>query len=296
MVISGESEEGKKESMAMGPERSKLLHNFTLPSNLKWGSRRFLRCMKVDSNGENSVIDRRFSLSQVENGFIRRQGESETERFGSVNRMGSFVVSRSVVPEVRRSGCEFSGGEDGIEVVRAKLMSDLRNEAGKMKDAILRENFVKKPPVAVIPAVAEPLKPWNLRKRRAACKDPNGGDGVSGGKISMVDVVRPNFASPARNDSKSPRLRGNDVGGGGGCDDGAVGEMKKRAKFSVPLSKREIAEDFMAMVGHRPPRRPKRRPRIVQRDLDTVFPGLWLTEISPNLYSVPDAAETGKVG
>ncbi|CAK9159506.1 unnamed protein product [Ilex paraguariensis] len=276
MVISGESEEMKRESMAMGPERSKLLHNFTLPSSLQWGSRRYLKCMKVDSNGENSGIDRRSSVFQVENGFIGRQGASETERLGSVSRTENLMVSHSVVPEFRGFGWEFSsGGDDGIEVVRAKLMSDLRDEA----DKILRGKFEKEPPVAVIPAAAEPVRPWNLRKRRAACKTLNGDACASGGKIFKVDVMGPNFAAPVRADNKSPILRGCDIGGGS-----AGGEMRKRAKFSVSLSKREIAEDFTAMVGRGPPRRPKRRPKIVQKDVNTVFPGLWLTEIKPNFY------------
>ncbi|KAJ0896508.1 hypothetical protein HanRHA438_Chr08g0335431 [Helianthus annuus] len=66
------------------------------------------------------------------------------------------------------------------------------------------------------------------------------------------------------------------------------------AKFSVSLSRRELEEDFMAMAGRRLPRKPKKRPRIVQKQLDTLFPGLWLSEITADLYKVPDEADTGK--
>ena len=44
-----------------------------------------------------------------------------------------------------------------------------------------------------------------------------------------------------------------------------------RAKFSVALSKQEIEDDFVKMMGRRPPRKPKKRPRYVQRQLDVSF-------------------------
>jgi hypothetical protein len=44
-------------------------------------------------------------------------------------------------------------------------------------------------------------------------------------------------------------------------------EAKKRAS-SVALSNQEIVDDFVAIRGTRPPRRPKKRPRTVQRQLD----------------------------
>ena len=44
-------------------------------------------------------------------------------------------------------------------------------------------------------------------------------------------------------------------------------EAKKRAS-SVALSKEEIVDDFAAIRGTRPPRRPKKRSRTVQRQLD----------------------------
>ncbi|CAI0454607.1 unnamed protein product [Linum tenue] len=90
-------------------------------------------------------------------------------------------------------------------------------------------------------------------------------------------------SSPIRSDSgKLPRLRG--------------GEKKEpRAKFTVSLSRKEIEDDFMAMIGHRPARRPKKRPRIVQKQMDTLFPGLWLGEVTVDSYKVPEIPDIGKV-
>ncbi|OMO63500.1 hypothetical protein COLO4_32388 [Corchorus olitorius] len=48
------------------------------------------------------------------------------------------------------------------------------------------------------------------------------------------------------------------------------------------------------MAGHRPPRRPKKRSRHVQKQLDSLFPGLWLTEVTADFYKVPESVENGK--
>ncbi|TKW16141.1 hypothetical protein SEVIR_5G279400v4 [Setaria viridis] len=103
-------------------------------------------------------------------------------------------------------------------------------------------------------------RPWNLRTRRSATAAP---------------------ALPARSD---------------GAEEEAVlaerapapaAEAKKRG-FSVVLSKEEIAEDFVAIRGSRPPRRPKKRPRTVQRQLDLLYPGLSLADVTPGSYKIEE--------
>ncbi|GJT59607.1 hypothetical protein Tco_1003140 [Tanacetum coccineum] len=56
----------------------------------------------------------------------------------------------------------------------------------------------------------------------------------------------------------------NNNGGGGGCGGGGG----VRAKFSVPLSRREMEKDFEDMGERRLPRKPKKRPKVVQNQLD----------------------------
>ncbi|XP_062181625.1 uncharacterized protein LOC133885875 [Phragmites australis] len=63
---------------------------------------------------------------------------------------------------------------------------------------------------------------------------------------------------------------------------------RRRAPFSVSLTAEEIEEDIYSLTGARPRRRPRKRPRVVQRQLDSLFPGLWLTEITADAYRVPD--------
>ncbi|VFQ66577.1 unnamed protein product [Cuscuta campestris] len=132
--------------MAMGPERSRPLHNFTLPCELKWGNRKFLRCVKLDSNGDIASVHRRpnglSDWGRVAPGRPKRETVVTSRKFGS---------------------CV----DAGIASVREKLMFDLQTAADQMKDAIFREGLKEeeeeKPAAA---AAADPNKPWSLRTRR----------------------------------------------------------------------------------------------------------------------------------
>ncbi|KAG2322602.1 hypothetical protein Bca52824_015815 [Brassica carinata] len=95
--------------------------------------------------------------------------------------------------------------------------------------------------------------PWNLRKRRAACKAPV-------------------------TDSEGIQKEENGV----------------RPKFNPTLTKKEVEDDFIAMTGHKPPRRPKKRPRNVQKQIDPLHPASYFVEVTEDLYDVPDVAENGK--
>lgn len=346
--------------MAMGPERersapssSKPLHNFNLPCGLRWGNQRFLRCMKVNSNGEISAVQRRpsssSSVSSLSAAINARDGNGngnsnvssyaaefvsiigkrkEREQFDDPSvspadyRRGSdfkkvglnfkppttTMMTKTPLPLAAGIGTESgrrmrpaveSGGDgDGIAAVREKLMFDLQTAADKMKDAILREgleteeqdNNLPAPSTATVAAAVTEtaeaaVRPWNLRTRRAACKAPTGNGLSSGGaagtsnggtaggsspaKSLMVDLVKPSSgASPSRateNNKSSPRLR---TGGAAASSASPSNEKKERAKFSVALSRQEIEEDFLAMAGRRPPRRPQKRSKYVQKNLE----------------------------
>ncbi|KAK1321321.1 hypothetical protein QJS10_CPA03g00546 [Acorus calamus] len=113
------------------------------------------------------------------------------------------------------------------------------------------------------------VRPWNLRTRRAACRAPAEGIGSPAPEIQQQRLLRPRLGT---------------VGSDGG------GEKKKeRPRFSVALSREEIEEDLFGLTGCRPSRRPKKRPKSTQRFLDMSFPGLWLTEVTLDIYKVPDS-------
>ncbi|KAL8157484.1 uncharacterized protein LOC141674106 [Apium graveolens] len=212
--------------------RARVLHNFELPA-LKWGSRKVLRCMKVDDSevperGHRSIIGKRVSFN-----FSPADGKKPEFDFPAT-------------AERRRSAVE----------------------------------------------ECEIMRPWNLRTRRARL-DP---------EVCEIEKLKSNSnsntkwvkgrgkESPVRSEGVRVRVDSPWCLRGGGEK-----REREKVKFSVSLSKEEIEEDFMLMTGCRVPRRPKKRAKNVQKQLDMLFPGLWLTEVNADMYKVPDLPETGKV-
>ncbi|XP_019168527.1 PREDICTED: uncharacterized protein LOC109164445 [Ipomoea nil] len=44
----------------------------------------------------------------------------------------------------------------------------------------------------------------------------------------------------------------------------------QKSKFSIALSREEIEADFTAITGVKPPRKPKKRPRAIQKEIDVI--------------------------
>ncbi|XP_072999915.1 uncharacterized protein [Typha latifolia] len=59
---------------------------------------------------------------------------------------------------------------------------------------------------------------------------------------------------------------------------------EERPRFFLKLSKKEIEEDFLILTEKKPPRKPKKRPKSVEKQLDSVFPGYMLSEITTDSY------------
>ncbi|KAK0604308.1 hypothetical protein LWI29_014367 [Acer saccharum] len=119
------------------------------------------------------------------------------------------------------------------------------------------------------------IKPWSLRSSSLSSRKDQ--DHTS---ASVLPVRNQAQAQPSQ-DSMSP------LGLGLGF---VVEKLEKRKlrSFSIALSKEEIEADILAITGSKPTRRPKKRPKNVQRQLDTLFPGLCLKSITPNSYKVRD--------
>ncbi|KAJ1690710.1 hypothetical protein LUZ63_014865 [Rhynchospora breviuscula] len=63
-------------------------------------------------------------------------------------------------------------------------------------------------------------------------------------------------------------------------------KIAERRVFCVTLLREEIEEDIYAMKGTRPARRPRKRTRGLQRQLDMLFPGCYLNEVTLDTYKV----------
>ncbi|CAH8307993.1 unnamed protein product [Eruca vesicaria subsp. sativa] len=249
MVLRGE--------MTTRPERPKTLHNFSLPS-LKWGSQRHLTCSKIESTtsiGGGSGDHRLRRRSPP----LKLSGSSDHRR----NNNGS--QHRRWRNAAFDNGGEEEEGEEGIEEFRVKIMSDLKTVRDKMTQSMyaLGEEQEDEEEERKTEKEVSPVKPWNLRKRRAAaaCKEPTTEERMV--NPSPTRVVKERAETTTAKDTTRP-------------------------KFSVKLSKKEIEEDFMAVVGHRPPRRPKKRTRTVQKKLDSLHPAFYLTEVTLDDYKVEE--------
>ncbi|KAI4338455.1 hypothetical protein MLD38_023513 [Melastoma candidum] len=115
-------------------------------------------------------------------------------------------------------------------------------------------------------------KPWNLRPRR----------GVVPTAVAAVGARNGEQEGGAGN-----RSRRN--GDGGEHKKEEKEEGKKRRRLWIALTKEEIEEDVFIMTGCRPSRRPKKRNKTEQKQLDSVFPGLWLVGMTADAYRVAEA-------
>ncbi|XP_066309436.1 uncharacterized protein [Miscanthus floridulus] len=167
-----------------------------------------------------------------------------------------------------------------IKGLRAKLMGHLRDAADRLHLPPPPPSL--SPPKPQQPRPPEPgpepaapsqqeeeataARPWNLRDRK--CRRP----------------TARGAAAAAALDASSPAW--GEVGGAEKARRSVP--RRERAPFAVALTAEEVEEDVYALTGARPRRRPRKRPRVVQRQLDSLFPGLWLTEITADAYKVPD--------
>ncbi|CAA7402052.1 unnamed protein product [Spirodela intermedia] len=195
-----------------------------------------------------------------------------------------------------------AAGDDRLERIRAKLMDHLRQAAGRIElppavpppparrepppeaSAAEEKDATRKSPLPVatssvlsdqVPgtaAAAVEELPWSLRTRRST----TGGPRQSQQKPSSREMPPPAPKPATRQRNGGPERR-------------EAAPRRRRPRFSVPLSKEEIDEDLYAFTGRRTPRRPKKRPRAVQKQLDMVFPGLWLSEVTAETYLVAEA-------
>jgi len=233
MVLRGieeeEEEDVETEPISPIPKPRKPLHNFTLPI-LKWGSQRSLRCT-------NAAI-------HDGNGFSTSGGGDR----GSVQRRRVFIGF----------GGDDDDDEEGIAVVRKKLLHDLKIDTDRLKDTILRKGFEEQSDEE-----KETLKSWSMRTKRKTEIKPQitfSGNAKQRDLSSPAKVESTVTVAVAGGEYVSSRLRSN-------INIKSNNKIERR-KFSVQLLTKEIEEDFVAFMGRGPRKRPTKRPRNVQRQIN----------------------------
>uniref|UniRef100_A0A1J3GTB6 Uncharacterized protein n=1 Tax=Noccaea caerulescens TaxID=107243 RepID=A0A1J3GTB6_NOCCA len=288
MVLPGEGGDYMA-TTTKGHERPKALHNFALPN---WGKQLHMRCVKLESNGGSGGADEQERHRRHRRSSPYQFDGATPFRFG-----GGFESNRN---RIRLETAE-DGEEEGIEEFREKIMSDLRTVADKMRKSILRkqasgvdeeeeeeenqrnEKERRKeeelesreterevsPPEA--PGTAAEVRPWNLRKRREAPIPETGNRNAN--QYCNYTGLRIIEGKP-----EDPSVSGN----------------KPRRRLTSVMSKKEIEDDFMKMIGQRPSRRPKKRPRTIQKQINMLYPAYYMYDITEDLYKIPDSEENRK--
>ncbi|XP_058745218.1 uncharacterized protein LOC131617964 [Vicia villosa] len=124
--------------------------------------------------------------------------------------------------------------------------------------------------------IAEILKSWNLRPRKPTTKlDSKVNFGSFGGGRSRMGVASVRVSKPRCAKSRARPSLERPV-------------VKEKRRFKSTLTKEETEHDFMLMTGEKPPKKPLRRPKNVQKSLDVLFPGMCLTNVTPEKYMVND--------
>ncbi|PSS35934.1 Pescadillo like, partial [Actinidia chinensis var. chinensis] len=259
------------------PAKSQPLHNFSLPL-LKWTKsqtnhhHRGRRLSGSSPPPPDSVAGRRQSplLDLAWRQSPMRDSASESESgYASENRRNSTPedVKNGVIEKSEKKSADVDGdgGKDG----RSKIYIRLRKNKS---DDVQNEGKTGTEGGEVDELVG---KSWNLRPRKPIRKLSNANGGVSLQENKASQQITPNRPDLIRMQT--------------GPEAEIAEKKEKKQKFSVSLSRLEIEEDVFALTGSKPARRPKKRAKIVQKQLDNLFPGLWLAAITPDSYKVSDA-------
>ncbi|KAI4315223.1 hypothetical protein L6164_028057 [Bauhinia variegata] len=254
--------------MATAPVKSQPLHNFSLPL-LKWGGKNQTntnhRCRRPISG------DHSHATATVTDHSSEPDSEPETRahRVGSRTARNRFGFSQCYMGEKSQKQQHTSERASNNET---------DDEAGEKKRET--EDAEEAEPEEAV------QKPWNLRPRKPLFSKVAVEIGV--GPLRNGELQETVLTASAVHHSENPpqpkslRLRG--------FTETLSTQRKEKRKFWIALSREEIEEDIFAMTGSRPARRPKKRPKIVQKQVDSVFPGLWLVGVTADAYRVADGS------
>uniref|UniRef100_A0A5B6Z1F4 DUF1639 family protein n=1 Tax=Davidia involucrata TaxID=16924 RepID=A0A5B6Z1F4_DAVIN len=308
----------RRNSMASTvPAKSQLLHNFSLP-HLKWTKnhtnnhhrgRRFADSSPQQSPSPDSAMRQSpsFDLAPLQSQLFdsalqqspMRNSTSQSESGHASSLKNGFVPEnpKNLAIESAKHGTFFASSDYMIENLEKKsTVSDVDVAGAKeVRSKIYIRLRTKNKPDDVqdegkIPTVGEEVeelvaKTWNLRPRRSIHKQSNANGGTPKVGGTLLQDNKAHSPQAATNRPESIRLRSS--------PEADVAEKEKQQKFSISLSREEIEEDVFAMTGSKPARRPKKRAKTLQKQIDNLFPGFWLASITPDSYKVSETP--GKV-
>ncbi|GMH26653.1 hypothetical protein Nepgr_028496 [Nepenthes gracilis] len=270
--------------METAPAKSPL-HNFPLPY-LKWGSKNPVtihqRRRPLEpppppfSTDKGDQYDNRHgrspsSVGDHEGGSKKEEVESENLKLLTVGSLTARNRDSFVGMTQRHQQLPMDKDRERVKESCYEVDDECR---AKVAAAERDSNAAEVETAEANPETDGPAqKPWNLRPRRSTIKPPveiGGGPSKNG-----------EFHEQMEKFPKSMRLRG--------FGESSGNEKREKRRFLMSLSREEIEEDIYSLTGSKPARRPRKRAKNVQKELDKVFPGLWLVGLSPDAYRGLDA-------
>ncbi|XP_047323740.1 microtubule-associated protein 1B-like [Impatiens glandulifera] len=230
------------------------------------------------SPGQSSVRKEspmRDSSSESESSHEPAAKRKKTSPQAESGKNGSFGSSSSDQAMIKEDKPAEVSDHDKDESKESKTKTQFRLKRAsskKNKPCEAQEEW-KAPNAAEGAEVDESLaKTWNLRPRRHTQRQSDTDEGNP--SMAMAETkLQPSQSLPKGSEIRSAPL--------------LEAAKKQRTKFSITLARDEIEEDIFAMTGLKPSRRVKKRSRSIQKQLDNVFPGLWLSStVTPDAYKV----------
>ncbi|XP_011093280.1 uncharacterized protein LOC105173283 [Sesamum indicum] len=227
----------------------------------------------VESRRNNS---KSLTSNSIKNGVYSTNPERATQKFETKSKGKEVDVAGTKrskilikIPCKNNKTEEESPQEEPLKILNA----DEDDENNEVQEGAKTSN-----------SVDEETKTWNLRPRKPIRRSLN----VTGGTVKNNGL-----AMPEKNKAQSPMSLNNRSGENEGNGGGGEKKEKRKLSISVALSKEEIEEDIFALTGSKPARRPKKRAKNIQKQVDSVFPGLWLVSITADSYKVSENSLKG---
>ncbi|KAJ6800836.1 uncharacterized protein M6B38_202235 [Iris pallida] len=80
---------------------------------------------------------------------------------------------------------------------------------------------------------------------------------------------------------------------GGGSPSGSENNIAWPT-LAIQLTVKEKEEDFMIFKGSKPPQRPKKRAKLIQKTINMVTPGSWMSDLTVERYEVREKKTSKK--
>ncbi|CAN8280215.1 unnamed protein product [Cochlearia groenlandica] len=288
------------------PVKSHPLHNFPL-SDLRWAMNHANthRLRKASSSGRSPLREAYPAKSNLAIDEVNEASASSSEHRRDNNnkkkkkKKGSLttVVSDSAAD---RSVTKSTAAADSRSKIFIRIRTKNNEETADFAAAattVQETDDSAEPAIDADASIGERIsdggdefgpKTWNLRPRKPpTTKKRSIGNGSSVLKSCIGSLPENRTQGTVRTES----IRSRNVADAKTATTTMTMERKeKKPRLAISLSKMEIDEDIYSLTGSKPSRRPKKRAKNVQKQLDVLFPGLWMGNVSSDAYKVSEHA------